>query len=233
MSFCYPNLQQQLINFQDLTYQKFSQKLLPNIDPNSIIGVRLPILRKLAKVIAKENVKNYFLQATDETFEEIMLQGMVIGAVDVDLRTRLEFIAHFIPKIHCWSICDSFCSSLKFTYQYPAEVWHFLLPYSQSEKEYEVRFAVVMFIFYYLNDDYIDQVFQILENIKQPDYYAKMAVAWAISMAYLKYPKQTLSYLFRSKLDNFTYNKSLQKMIESNKVGRTEKDYLRTLKKPS
>lgn len=233
MSFSYLKIQQELRKLQDVNYQKFNQKLLPNIDPKSIIGVSLPTLRKLAKRLAKEDIHAYLLQDRDDSFEEIMLQGLVIGAVDMDLKTRLELIENFIPKIHCWSICDSFCSSLKFTNKSPSEVWHFLLPYSQSNKEYEVRFAVVMFIFYYLNNDYIDSIFQILDKITLSDYYAKMAIAWAISATYVKYPQKTLYYLKHSNLDTFIYNKSLQKIIESKQVSKTEKDFLRTLKKPS
>lgn len=103
----------QIFELIDPEYQKFSAALIPNID--NVLGVRLPELRKIAKKIAKDDWRTYLKTAEDEYFEEIMLQGMVIGYVKTDINDQLSYVASFIPKIDNWSVCDSFCIGLKFT----------------------------------------------------------------------------------------------------------------------
>ena len=137
----------------------------------------------------------------------------------------------FLPKIDNWSICDSFCSSLKLAAAYPEPVWDCLLPYLGSGREFSVRFAVVMLLFYYLDDAHIDLVLSLLDGVRQPDYYARMAVAWAVSIAYVRFPEKTLAYLKTCSLDDFTYNKALQKAVESRCVGEPARSVLRAMKR--
>ena len=106
-------IKQQLLELADEKYRQFSSALIPNI--SHVLGVRLPELRKLAKKIAREDWKAYIQQAESEYFEEIMLQGMVIGYVKTDIDEILRYVADFVPKIDNWSVCDSFCTGLKFT----------------------------------------------------------------------------------------------------------------------
>lgn len=103
--------------------------------------------------------------------------------------------------------------------------------YLKSKQEYEVRFAIVMLLDYYINDQYIDQVLQILNNIKLDKYYVQMANAWAISICLIRYYNKTLEFLKTTKIDDFTYNKGIQKAIESYRITKEQKDYLRTLKR--
>lgn len=107
----------------------------------------------------------------------------------------------------------------------------FLQPYLRSDQEYEIRFGVVMLLNFYLNERYIDQVLTALDQISHEAYYVKMAVAWAISMAYVKQPEVTLRYLNQNNLDDFTYNKALQKITESYRVDPESKQMIRSMKR--
>lgn len=222
-------IREQLINLADQNYQKFSSSLIPNCQ--NILGVRLPELRKIAKNIAKEDWQNYLTAASDEFFEEVMLQGMIIGYVKTDIEERLSYVASFVPKIDNWSVCDSFCTGLKFTKENQERVWAFLQPYFSSNKEYDVRFGVVMLLNYYIDHRYIENVLNIINAIKHEGYYVKMAVAWAISIFYVKDPLVTMNYLRNNSLDDFTYHKALQKITESNRVEKEAKNLIRQMKR--
>lgn len=222
-------IREQLINLADQNYQKFSSSLIPNCQ--NILGVRLPELRKIAKNIAKEDWQNYLTAASDEFFEEVMLQGMIIGYVKTDIEERLSYVALFVPKIDNWSVCDSFCTGLKFTKENQERVWAFLQPYFSSNKEYDVRFGVVMLLNYYIDHRYIENVLNIINAIKHEGYYVKMAVAWAISICYVKDPLVTMNYLRNNSLDDFTYHKALQKITESNRVEKEAKNLIRQMKR--
>ncbi|MGE7114407.1 DNA alkylation repair protein [Lysinibacillus sp. NPDC047702] len=223
-------IREQLINLADQDYQKFSSSLIPNCQ--HILGIRLPELRKIAKSIAKEeDWQTYLKTASDEFFEEVMLQGMVIGYVKTNTEERLSYISSFVPKIDNWSVCDSFCTGLKFTKDNQERVWTFLQPYFSSNKEYEVRFGVVMLLNYFIDHHYIESGLNIINAIKHEGYYVKMAVAWAISICYVKDPLVTMNYLRNNSLDDFTYHKALQKITESNRVEKEAKNLIRQMKR--
>ena len=223
------NIKRQLESLVDEEYRVFASSLLPNTE--NVLGVRLPLLRKIARQLAKENWRDYLQSGKGDSFEEIMLQGMVIGCVKCPVEERLLYIQNFVPLIDNWSVCDSFCAGLKFTKEQPEEVWNFLQPYFESNKEFGIRFAVVMLIFYYIQETHIDQVLNILDTLQHDGYYVKMAVAWAISICYVQLPKRTMIYLKDNRLDNFTYNKALQKITESLKVDKETKNQIRTMKR--
>ncbi|MBC6695633.1 DNA alkylation repair protein [Terrisporobacter mayombei] len=218
----------ELFNLIDEKYKKFHSKLCPNID--NILGVRLPLLRKISKNLSKDNWNEYLENPYSDYYEEIMIEGLTIGYIKTDNESRFNYMKNFIPKINNWGICDSFCNNLKFTKKNMKEVWEFIRPYSLSSKEFDIRFAVVMMLNFYIVDDYIDEILHILNNISHEGYYVKMAVAWAISFAYIHYPDKTLKFLENNNLDKFTYNKALQKIIESNRVSKSDKNLMRTMK---
>ena len=136
----------------------------------------------------------------------------------------------FSNKINNWSVCDSFCNGLKTTNKNKEKMWKFIEEYLSSSYEFEVRFAVVMLLNFYVEEDYVELVLSNLDKIKHDGYYVKMAVAWAISICYVKFNKTTLNYLKENNLDYFTYNKSLQKICESLKVSKEEKNIIRGMK---
>ncbi|QBK26131.1 DNA alkylation repair protein [Ureibacillus thermophilus] len=223
------NIRSKLIELAETNYQRFQKSLIPNQE--NILGVRLPILRKLAKEISKGDWENFLRNGEEEYFEEIMLKGMVIGEVKLPLEERLSWVEWFVPKIDNWSVCDSFCTGLKFTKNHRKEVWKWLLPYFQSSREFEVRFAVVMLLCYFIEEEYLKEIFPILEKIKQDGYYVKMAVSWAISKAYIQFPAETTEFLHTNSLDDFTYNKALQKIIESRCLSKEKKEAIRKMKR--
>ena len=222
-------IRKQLFSLADENYRQFHSRLCPNTD--NILGVRVPLLRNLAKEIAKGDWRTYLASAQNDYYEEVLLQGLVIGTVKADIEEVLHYTADFVPKIANWGICDSFCASLKITKKNPARVQTFLKPYLASTHEFELRFAIVMLLDFYITENFIDQVLLALDNIKHDGYYVKMAIAWAISICYIKYPEKTMHYLKHNTLDDFTYNKSLQKITESIRITKEEKVLIRSMKR--
>lgn len=222
-------IRNRLQQMAEIKYRAFSAKLLPGVD--NILGVRVPLLRKLAREVSRGDWQNYLAVTQDKYFEETMLRGMVIGYAECTLEKRLEYIKKFLPQINNWSVCDSFCTSLTFTIQHRPDMWCFIQPYIFSAHEYEVRFAAVMMLEYYIDETYINDVLAALDKIGHAGYYAKMAAAWAVSACYIKLPELTLPYLQNNKLDDFTYNKALQKITESLQVGEQEKNKIKKMKR--
>lgn len=225
------SIQQRLFELQDLQYREFCAKLVPTIDKELIIGVRIPSIRKLANEVAKENPQLYLSIIKDQYFEEKMLRGMVIGYTNFEFKDQLSYIKKFIPEIDNWSICDSFCSGLKSTKKNLEVMWDFIQPFAASDEEYKARFAAVMLLNYFVNENYIHQTISLLDTIQNGKFYTQMAVAWAISICYIKFPIITEAYLQTSTLDRFTYNKALQKIIESNRIDHKTKEKIRRLKR--
>ena len=213
----------------DEKYREFHGGLCPEL--NNIIGVRVPLLRNLAKDITKENWKEYLDNAVDNSYEEIMLQGMVIGLSKMTIEELKYYLERFIPKIDNWAICDTTITGLNLTKKYRKEMLEFLQKYLRSDKEFELRFAIVMLLDFYVTEEYIDTVLKILNNVKHTGYYVKMAVAWAISICFIKYPEKTWKLLKNNNLDDFTYNKALQKIIESYRVNEITKNKIRKMKR--
>ena len=223
-------IKQELIELQDKKYQEFHGGLCPGTE--NIIGVRVPILRNYAKELLKKYEFSYLMNNIDnEYYEEIMLQGILIGLAKEDFKTILAHIENFIPKIDNWAVCDSFCAGLKITKKHEQELWEVLQKYLRANKEFEIRFGIVMILDYYIEEPYLKRDFKIFDQIKSTEYYVQMAVAWAISICLIKYYEETIAYLKKSKLDKFTYNKALQKAMESYRITPEQKQELRNMKK--
>lgn len=225
----YKMIKERLLELAEDGYREFSASLTPGKD--NILGVRLPALRKLAKEIAKGDFRQYLKEAKDDTFEEVMLQGMVIGACKADIEEVLHLTANFIPKIDNWAVCDSFCSSLKITKKHLSRVWDFLIPYLSSDQEFEIRFGLVMLLNYYVLPEYAQAAFEYLDRIHHDGYYVKMGLAWAISIYFIKMPEVTMNYLQKNQLDEFTYHKALQKILDSYRVDNQTKMLIRAMKR--
>jgi len=218
-----------LFELAEPEYQKFASSLIPNTD--NVLGVRVPLVRRLARELSASDWREYFERNEDKYFEETLLQGLTIGYLKEDIETVLFEAQSFIPKIANWSVCDSFCGGLKITKAHKERVWKFLMDYIKSDKTYYVRFAVVMMLWYYIDDEYTAKMLKLLDEIKSEDYYVKMAVAWAVSMCYVNQPAVTIPFLRDNKLDDFTFNKSLQKICESLKPSAEEKAVIKSMKR--
>ena len=143
-----------------------------------------------------------------------------------------KYIEGYIPKIDNWAICDTFCAGLKIVNQNKENMWGFIKQYLDSDQEFYLRFAIVIILDYYIEEKYLEEIFRIFNNIQSEYYYVKMAIAWAISICLIKYYDKTINYLKNnSKIDKWTYNKSLQKAIESYRITKDQKELLKNMKK--
>ena len=222
-------IRKKLLELADEKYKNFQEGLCPNT--NNIIGVRVPALRNLAKEIAKGDINTYLKNAKSDYYEETMLQGMVIGLAKIDFKQTCKYISSFIPKIDNWAVCDVTVSGLKMVKKHLDEMLLFLKPYLKSKKEFELRFAIVVLLNFYITEKYIDFVLETLNQIKHDGYYVKMAVAWAISITFIKFPQKTMKLLKKNNLDDFTYNKALQKIVESYRVDDKTKKKIKKMKR--
>ncbi len=223
------DIRKKLFELQDLKYKEFHSSLCPNVD--KIIGVRTPKLKEIAKQIAKEDYKEFLQNAQDEYYEELVLQGLVIGYAKISIEDTFKYLEKFVPKINSWAVCDITCANLKITKKYMNEMWKFLEKYINSDKEYEIRFALVMYLDYFLTDEYIDNILRKIDKITNKEYYVQMAIAWLVSIAYIKQKEKTEAFLQNNKLDKFTQNKSIQKICESYRVSNEDKEKVRKYKK--
>ncbi|KSV58619.1 DNA alkylation repair protein [Acetivibrio ethanolgignens] len=239
MEFTKEATRKRLRKLSDEKYREFHSGLVPGKD--NILGVRIPKLRAFAKEICREDWRLWLslnkeaLEASEVLYEEILLQGLVIaGGRDASFEELLKNIREFVPYIDNWAVCDTFCASLKQTKKHKKEMWEFLQPYLESDKEYFIRFGVVMLLDYYVDREYLEKLYAVFDSIHHEGYYVKMAVAWALSVCYVKFPKETMRYLKNNKaLDDFTYNKAIQKTCESYRVEPEEKERLKTMKRKS
>lgn len=224
-------IKQQIRELSDQKYQQFHKKLCPT--NKEIIGVRIPVLRKYAKDLLKQyNIQELLDNIDDQYYEEIMLQGMIIGlSKEKNFEICAKQITDFVPKIDNWAICDTFCAGLKITKKHKQEMWNFIQKYVTAQEEFKIRFGIVMILDYYIEKKYLQEIFNIFENVKNDTYYVQMAVAWAISICLIKYYEETKKYLKTSNLNNFTYNKAIQKAIESFRITEEQKEELRDMKK--
>lgn len=218
------NVRETLFEAQDLKYKDFHKKLVPVIDENRIIGVRIPMLRKIAKSIESNDFDWYY-------YEEIMLHGFHIGYGKYTFDERLKLLDSFIPRIDNWAVCDSVASTLKFINSNKSEFLNYLSEYFNSSIEYEVRFAIVILMDYYLDDKYIDFCIEYFSSINSEYYYVNMAAAWALSVAFVKYQDKVMKIIESNALTPEVHNMTLSKIRDSLRVDKGTKKYLKSLKR--
>lgn len=222
-----------LFELQDIKYRKFNKNLCPDTN-KEMLGIKIPVLRKLAKEILKENDnwKEFVKNENVQYFEDVILQGFIIAYSKLDFEEKLEYISLFVPRIDSWEICDTFVPTLKIKDEFLEQYWKYISKYLNSKKEFEIRFAIISMLDYFINDKYIDKVIERLDKISHEGYYVKMGVAWTMAEIGIKYNQKAMTYLKgNNNLDKFTYNKTLQKMIESYRIDDTQKNELRKMKR--
>lgn len=222
-------LRTRLESLAEPAFRQFSLSLLPTLSPERLLGVRLPVLRRLAHEIVRGDWRDYLQNASDRSFEEILLQGMVIGLIPERPQTVFPLVETFLPKIDNWSVCDSFCTGLKLARRFPDETLAFLLPCLQDEREYTVRFGIVMLLLYFSQPEHTASTLALLDRVRHEGYYVRMAAAWAVSVCFAEAPDVTADYLRRSRLDNFIHHKAIQKITESRRVSAEDKALARSL----
>lgn len=218
------NIREELFKLKDEKYKNFSSKLTKTKYP--MIGVRIPSIKKLAKEIKKQD---YFNNVKNPFFEEVMLEGLLISKLN-NIEEVINKLRIFVNKIDDWSICDSVCASLKIVNKYKEDMWKFITSFKDSSEEFEVRFMLIMMLDYYLEEKYINRIFDIIDNLKCNKYYVKMAVAWLLATCFVKCEKETLLYIEDCKIDDFTFNKMISKCNDSFRISYELKQYLKKRK---
>lgn len=215
----------------DIKNAAFFRKISPAAV--NVTGVRVPVIRNLAKKITRSRQDClYFLKEYEiENHEEFILKGVVIASAKIDIDEKLALFKPYMEEIYDWSACDIAISSFKFKEAELKHVYDFILPYRYSRREYEIRCLLVMLLEYFVTDDYFNNITDILDNIYLEDYYVKMAAAWLISVIFIKNRDGALKYLKNNGLDDWTYNKALQKITESSRVSAYDKDIIRAMKR--
>lgn len=217
------DVRKELLMLADTQYRDFHKKLIPNVPEARILGVRIPQLRKLGKKLDKDDF-------AWEYYEEVMLHGFYIGYKKLDFEARLTLLNEFIPRIDNWAVCDCAIASMKFIEKSRKAFLDYLQTYMRSQKEYELRFAVVVLMDYYLTDEYIDMSLAYLQGLQSDFYYVNMAVAWALSVAFVRYRDRVLPILESRLLSREVQNMTIGKIRDSLRVDKETKQYVKSLR---
>ncbi len=225
----YSDFKNFLKTYEDIEYKKFHSSLVPNI--SSFIGIRLPILRDISKQILKGNYRSFLLQSKSDIYEEKMIEGLVIAGMKDSFADILPLFSDYIKTIDNWAICDTVSTSMKVIRKNRTIAYEYIKQLLISDKEYELRTAFILLLSHYIIDEYIEAIFLHCDTVKNNEYYLKMAVAWLLATVYAKHPEECMKYLKRCDLDDWTFNKTIQKCIESRRVSDTDKILLKNMKR--
>lgn len=213
---------------KDEQYAQFQRKLIPGIAPETIIGVRTPILRKLAKQIAKEDwCKTFLEECPHELFEENQLHGFMISDMK-NFELCIRELENFLPYINNWATCDQ--TSPKIFRKHKDELLPYIRKWLGSEHTYTVRFAIGMLMQHYLNDDFKPEYLAMVAGIRSEEYYVNMEIAWYMATALTKQWDAAILYIETKKMDKWVHNKTIQKAIESYRITDAQKKHLRTFR---
>lgn len=218
----------ELIKNKDLKYKEFNDKI---VNTNMLtIGVRMPILKAIVNKILKEDYEAFLKNISNDYYEQTLIEGLLISK-EKDVIKLLSNLDGFLDKIDCWAICDSVCFSCKAFLKDKDIVIKFVKDNLRSTNPWRVRFSFVTLLSYFIDTNYLDFIFKVLDNDKNDFYYVMMAKAWLISACYIKYPKETLKYLCNTKIDDITYNKAISKICDSYRISKKDKINLKKMKK--
>ena len=222
-------IQKELFSLQDKEYMKFLSKLMPNVSEDTIIGVRIPEIRKLAKKLVKNNEYEDFLkELPHKYYDENLLHGAIISE-SKDFENCIKLLDNFLPFIDNWAVCDTI--SPKIFKKYKKELIEKIKEWSQSDKTYTCRFGVEMLMTHFLDEDFENEYLEIVANIHSEEYYVKMVVAWFFATALAKQWDYAVIYLEDNRLDVWVHNKTIQKARESLRILEDKKGYLKRLKR--
>lgn len=222
------DLHKKLFALQDLKYRDLQVKIIPGIDPESVIGVRTPSLRSMAKEILKsEDFEDFLKELPHEYFEENQLQAFIISGMK-DFGACMEELEKFLPYVDNWATCDQM--SPKIFKKHREELLEHIKKWIRSEKPYTVRFGVGMLMEHFLDDDFDPVYPEMVAGLRSEEYYVNMMIAWYFATALAKQYEAVLPFIEEKRLDDWTHNKTIQKSIESYRITDEQKKYLRSLK---
>lgn len=222
------NICERLYELQDKEYQQFHSKLVPNIPSETIIGVRIPLLKKLAKELFDDPVKDEFMKSLPHKYyEENQLHIMMI-CLEKDFEICIEKLQKFLPYADNWAVTDQ--SSPKCFKKKHTELLPIITKWLESDHVYTARYAINIFMREFLDEDFSVDYVTLISEKRGEDYYLKMMIAWYFATALAKQYEAVIPFIENRKLDVWTHNKTIQKAIESYRISDEQKAYLRTLK---
>ena len=214
-----------LTSIKEEKYKNFQENIIPN---KNIIGIRTNKLKTIAKEIYKGNYQEFLSLIENNYYEENILYGLILTNIN-NINLLLNYLDKYILIIDNWASCDLTISNLKIVKKYKDTFYEYILNNIYNNYSYTKRFCYVLLINYFIEEQHLHDIFNLC-NIESNDYYVNMSVAWLISICYIKYKKPTLKYLKNNKINKFTYNKAIQKIIESKQVNEEDKLQLKNMK---
>lgn len=222
--------QTELLALKDEPYKDFNKKLIPNISEDTMIGIRTPHLRQLAKNLWKEDFQKC-LDFMDDLphiyFEENNLHAFFIEEIK-DLEECLKRTEQFLPYIDNWATCDTF--SPKIFKKHPDILLKYIKKWLKSDRTYTVRYGIGLLLSNYLDAEFRREYLEWVCSVKSEEYYVKMMIAWYFSFALVKQYEEALPIIKEQRLEKWTHNKAIQKARESSRIAKERKEYLNTLK---
>lgn len=218
-----------LISLKDESYKKFHSTLVLN-SKYEMIGIRVPIMRDIAKDISKSNIEDFLQYTDDRYYEEVMIQGFIISHIKEESQFY-KYFKMYINKIDNWAICDSFCSSIKIIRKYEEKYFKEAIKFALNKEEFISRVGLVMILNHFINKKNLNIIFETLNKIKSDKFYINMAEAWLLCEIFIKFPKETKFFLEKNKLNKFTQNKAISKIHDSYRVSENEKKLLYKFRK--
>jgi 3-methyladenine DNA glycosylase AlkD len=222
------NLIDKLFKLKDDKYKEFQSKLVPNISPDTIIGIRTPDLRNIAKEVFVSDERESFLNdLPHKYYEENLIHFFVISMIK-DFDECIKEVEKFLPYVDCWPVSDQ--ASPKCFKKNHDKLLSYIKKWIKSKHIYTIRFGIRMLMNEYLDDDFKEEYLNMVASVKGDDYYLKMMVAWYFATALAKRYEETIPYFEKHVLDEWVHKKAIQKAIESFRVTDEHKKYLVTLK---
>ena len=221
-------ISEKLLALQDIPYRDFNSRLIPGVALDSVIGVRIPLIRKMAKELPEKPSKLFLSELPHSYFEEYHLHAFLIGKI-ADFDVCIEEAERFLPYIDNWSVCDSF--SPKVFKKHKSELLDYINVWLESTHTYTVRFAIKMLMEHFLGEDFRPEYPEKVASVKSDEYYVKMMVAWYFATALAKQYDAILPYIESDALDDDIHKMTVRKILDSYRIGDEEKNYIRTLRR--
>ena len=217
-----------LISIKDSKYEEFNHKII--ITKYPMLGIKIPKLRSISKEIFKGDYKSFLNIITDNYYELVLIKGLIISYLK-DLNELNIYFNSYLDLIDNWALCDTFCNSLKIVNNNKEYFLNIINNLVNSKKEYYIRVGLVLLLNYYVEEQYLDYIFNIITKTNSNFYYVNMARSWLLCECFTKYSNITLKYLETNTLDKFTINKTISKIKDSYKVSKELKEYVLKYKK--
>lgn len=226
----YKNFIEYLMSIKDEKYKDFHSSLVLN-SKYEMIGIRVPIMKSIAKEIAKaSNIDDFLKYSQNNFYEEIMIQGLVISNIK-DEKLFYNYFKKHVNKIDNWALCDTFCSAIKIVEKYEDKYFKEMIKMSLSNKEFIARIGLVTILAHFISSTNIQVIFETLNKIESDKFYINMAEAWLVCELYIKFPKETKKFISNNNLNIFTQNKAISKIHDSYRVSSDEKEMLNVYRK--